>query len=129
MTQITLRSELEKAIEERAKAKGTTMEVLALDSSEFVPGGARMSENTGKKFAEGMVRKRAPGKLRWIGKKAIYGYSDTDEDSRCSSGSRSEAVGLPQKSPGGRADICGDQDAGSGGLEGAGRRNGFTSRA
>ncbi len=34
-----------------------------IHSSEHVPGGARMSENTGKKFAEGMVEKRRRGKL------------------------------------------------------------------
>ena len=34
-----------------------------IDSSEYVPGGARMSENTGKKFAAGMRRKREQGRL------------------------------------------------------------------
>ena len=34
-----------------------------LDSGEFVPGGARMSENIGEKFAEGMVEKRKAGHL------------------------------------------------------------------
>ena len=34
-----------------------------IHSSEHVPGGARMSEDTGKKFAEGMVEKRRRGKL------------------------------------------------------------------
>ena len=39
MTQITLTPELEKAIEERAKAKGTTTEALALDGlrGRFLP--------------------------------------------------------------------------------------------
>ena len=34
-----------------------------LDSGEFVPGGARMSENTGEKFAEGMLAKHDAGHL------------------------------------------------------------------
>jgi len=34
-----------------------------IHSSEYVPGGARMSEDTGKKFAEGMVEKRRKGRL------------------------------------------------------------------
>ncbi len=34
-----------------------------ISSSEHVPGGARMSENTGKKFAAGMIRKREQGRL------------------------------------------------------------------
>ena len=34
-----------------------------LDSGEIVPGGARMSENVGEKFAEGMVEKRRAGHL------------------------------------------------------------------
>ena len=34
-----------------------------IDSGEHVPGGARMSEDTGKKFAEGMVEKRRKGRL------------------------------------------------------------------
>ena len=34
-----------------------------MSSSEYVPGGARMSENTGKKFAAGMMRKREQGRL------------------------------------------------------------------
>jgi hypothetical protein len=33
------------------------------DSSEYVPGGARMSEDTGKKFAALMVEKRRRGHL------------------------------------------------------------------
>ncbi|MEM1043148.1 MAG: hypothetical protein AAGI91_11020 [Bacteroidota bacterium] len=33
------------------------------DSSEHVPGGARMSEDTGRKFAEGMAEKRKQGRL------------------------------------------------------------------
>jgi hypothetical protein len=34
-----------------------------VDSSEFVPGGAQMSQDTGRKFAEGMLKKRPEGKL------------------------------------------------------------------
>jgi hypothetical protein len=34
-----------------------------LDSGELVPGGARMSENIGEKFAEGMMQKRNEGRL------------------------------------------------------------------
>ncbi len=47
---------------------GTMLDFFAgyvgvLNSSEFVPGGAQMSQNTGRKFAEGMLRKRQEGKL------------------------------------------------------------------
>jgi hypothetical protein len=34
-----------------------------ISSSEHVPGGARMSENCGKQFAAGLVKKRLEGKL------------------------------------------------------------------
>ena len=34
-----------------------------LSSSEHVPGGARMSENSGNKFAKGLVKKRREGRL------------------------------------------------------------------
>ena len=34
-----------------------------LHSREFVLGGAQMSQDTGRKFAEGMVRKRREGNL------------------------------------------------------------------
>lgn len=34
-----------------------------IDSSEFVPGGANMSEYTGRKFGELMVKKHREGKL------------------------------------------------------------------
>jgi hypothetical protein len=37
--------------------------VGVLQSSEFVPGGAQMSEDTGREFAEGMLKKRQEGKL------------------------------------------------------------------
>jgi len=35
--------------------------VGVLNSSEFVPGGAQMSQDTGRKFAEGMLKKREEG--------------------------------------------------------------------
>lgn len=35
-----------------------------LHSSEYVPGGAQLSEDTGKKFAEGLARKRTAGRAR-----------------------------------------------------------------
>ena len=34
-----------------------------LDSGEMIPGGARMSENIGERFAEGMLEKHNAGKL------------------------------------------------------------------
>jgi hypothetical protein len=34
-----------------------------IDSGEHTPGGARMSENIGEKFAQGMVEKHQAGKL------------------------------------------------------------------
>ncbi len=34
-----------------------------IHSNEHIPGGARMSEDTGKKFAAGMVEKRRKGRL------------------------------------------------------------------
>jgi hypothetical protein len=37
--------------------------VGVLHSGEFVPGGAKMSQETGRKFAEGMLKKRQEGKL------------------------------------------------------------------
>lgn len=94
---ITLTPDLEQALREQAQKKGTTPELLALESlreqfvapvgstppdgeaatladflsghigvihsSEQVPGGARMSENSGSKFAAGMVEKRQRGRL------------------------------------------------------------------
>ena len=36
--------------------------VAVLDSSEHVPGGARMSENTGRKFATGLLERHRQGK-------------------------------------------------------------------
>lgn len=47
---------------------GTMLDFFAgyvgvVSSSEFVPGGAQMSPETGRKFAEGMVKKRQEGKL------------------------------------------------------------------
>ncbi len=37
--------------------------VGVISSSEFVPGGAQMSQDTGRKFTEGMIKKRHEGKL------------------------------------------------------------------
>ena len=37
--------------------------VGVLSSSEFTPGGAQMSQDIGRKFGEGMVKKRQEGKL------------------------------------------------------------------
>ena len=37
--------------------------VGVISSSEFVPGGAQMSQDTGRKFTEGMIRKRHEGNL------------------------------------------------------------------
>jgi hypothetical protein len=34
-----------------------------LASAEYVPGGARMSEDSGKKFATGLIQKRQQGRL------------------------------------------------------------------
>lgn len=94
---ITLTPDIEKALAEQARRRGTTPEMLALHtlrdqfvysgtteapvseeetladfltdhlgviaSSEKTPGGARMSEGTGKKFAAGLVKKRQQGRL------------------------------------------------------------------
>ncbi len=54
--------------ESTAEEQGTLADFLAnhigvLSSSEHVPGGARMSENSGKKFAAGLVKKRQEGRL------------------------------------------------------------------
>ena len=35
----------------------------SISSSEYVPGGAQMSKDTGKKFAEGMLKKHEEGRL------------------------------------------------------------------
>ena len=94
---LTLTPDIEQALTEEAGDRGTTPEILALDSlrqrfvgrrvressdrgagslaelldghlgvlrsSEKVPGGARMSEDSGKRFAAGMVEKRRRGRL------------------------------------------------------------------
>src|SRR5262245_61069644 len=91
---ITLTPDLEQALIEEARKRGTTPELLALDclrarflppsqprdpaaeqgsladfladhigvlsSSEHVPGGARLSEEPGKKFAEGLLNSKSP---------------------------------------------------------------------
>ena len=66
----SLRERFVAPVEEGAPTDGaeTLADYLAdhigvIHSSEHVPGGARMSEDTGKKFAEGMVEKRRRGKL------------------------------------------------------------------
>ena len=92
---ITVPPEIETALTDQARRRGTTPEVLAVDclrerfaspaapppanggtlaeslaghigvlsSGELIPGGAKMSEDTGKKFAAGMARKREQGRL------------------------------------------------------------------
>ncbi len=54
--------------EKEASEQGTLADFLTghigvLASSEHVAGGARMSEDTGKKFAEGLLQKRRQGRL------------------------------------------------------------------
>jgi hypothetical protein len=56
------------SVPEPTSEDGTMLDFFAgyvgvLQSSEFVPGGAQMSQNTGRKFAEGMMQKRQEGKL------------------------------------------------------------------
>lgn len=51
-----------------AEGQGTLADFLngyigVLHSSEYIPGGAHMSEKSGKKFAAGMVKKRHQGRL------------------------------------------------------------------
>lgn len=97
---ISVPPDIERALTARARALGTTPEILAVDSlrerfssqsdldeepagtskantladlldgyigilhsSERVPGGAQLSEDSGKKFADGLARKRAAGRL------------------------------------------------------------------
>lgn len=48
--------------------EGTLADMLAgyigvIDSRDYVPGGARLSEDTGRKFAAGMLEKKRLGKL------------------------------------------------------------------
>jgi len=55
-------------VEIRAEGQGTLADFLTghmgvLSSSEHVPGGARMSEDSGKKFAAGLVKKRRQRRL------------------------------------------------------------------
>ena len=66
----SLRERFVASCEESAPTDGaeTLADYLAdhigvIHSSEHVPGGARMSEDTGKKFAQGLVEKRKRGKL------------------------------------------------------------------
>jgi hypothetical protein len=98
---ITVPPEIERALTVQARKRGTTAELIALDSlrkrfvrprvkrrhdgvkgdgrqtladflkgyvgvlhsSEHVPGGARMSEESGKKFAQALIEKRSRGRL------------------------------------------------------------------
>ena len=95
--EITLPPEIERVLAEEASKRGTTPELLALDSlrerflaepapsapasgyatlaeflsghigvlhsGERVPGGARMSEDSGRQFAAGLLKKRQQGHL------------------------------------------------------------------
>jgi hypothetical protein len=95
--EITLPPDIERVLTEEANKRGTTPELLALDSlrqrflveplpaapadgegtlaeflaahigvlhsSEQVPGGARMSEDSGRQFAAGLLKKRQQGHL------------------------------------------------------------------
>jgi hypothetical protein len=52
----------------RVEREGTLADFLngyigVLHSSEHIPGGAQMSQDSGSKFAEGMVEKRQQGRL------------------------------------------------------------------
>lgn len=54
--------------EHLSEQQGTLADFLSnhigvLHSSEFVSGGARLSERSGKKFAAGMIKKRRQGRL------------------------------------------------------------------
>ncbi len=54
--------------ESTTKEQGTLADFLVdyigvISSSEHVPGGARMSENSGRKFTAGLVKKRQEGRL------------------------------------------------------------------
>jgi hypothetical protein len=63
-----LREVLLPAITPPPVTEGTLADYLGefigcLDSGELIPGGARMSENIGERFAEGMLQKRREGRL------------------------------------------------------------------
>ena len=56
------------SLDRPTEGEGTLADFLGkhigvLHSSEHIPGGARMSEGTGKKFAAGLVKKRQQGRL------------------------------------------------------------------
>ena len=66
----SLRERFVTPVEEKAMSNGEETlydrlkdHIGVIDSGEHVPGGARMSEETGKKFAAGMVEKRRRGRL------------------------------------------------------------------
>jgi len=55
-------------VSDHASEGGSMLDFFAgyvgvLHSSELVPGGAQMSQDSGQKFAEGMLKKRQEGKL------------------------------------------------------------------
>jgi len=63
-----IRQHLPSPVGSHQEKKGTAADYLAefigiFDSSELVPGGARLSEKSGRDFAEMMRQKRAHGKL------------------------------------------------------------------
>jgi hypothetical protein len=63
----TLQQEYAPAVTPAPK-EGTLADFLGdyigcIDSGELIPGGARMSENIGERFAEGMLEKHKAGKL------------------------------------------------------------------
>ena len=64
-----LRRNFPPPVESPAEKTGTSLfdllknHVGVIHSSEYVPGGAQMATDSGKKFAEGMVRKRHEGQL------------------------------------------------------------------
>ena len=65
----SVQSDLSTQSESESIPEGETMldffagYVGVLNSSEFIPGGAQMSKDIGRKFAEGMLHKRQEGKL------------------------------------------------------------------
>ena len=63
-----VRKELSAAPEADPAPAGSLAEFLegyagVFDSREFIPGGARLSENTGEQFTDILVEKRAQGRL------------------------------------------------------------------
>lgn len=63
-----VRRELSTSAEAEPAPPGSLAEFLegyagVFDSREFIPGGARLSENTGEQFTDILVEKRAQGRL------------------------------------------------------------------